>query len=74
MKPQKKPISPQKTAAGKELSVRNKYLRSRIVILILILVLYGILLVDSKTGFIKSWVGDKTIEIPVPKWLKNIIG
>lgn len=55
-------------------NVRNKYLKSRIIIVAIIAILYIILAVDAKTGFIKSLVGDKTLEVPVPRWLKKLIG
>jgi len=62
--PQPKKVTPAST----------KYIRSKIILMGIIIVLGLILVIDSKTGFIKAIVGDGTIRIPIPHWLKKLIG
>jgi hypothetical protein len=68
--------SKQKTPANKPLPIssnkkpillKDRYLRKKIILIILIAVLFFILYLDSQTGFIKKWVGDKTIEFRMKK-------
>jgi hypothetical protein len=55
----KKPIQPPAT--------QRKYLIRKVIVLAIIIILGLILYVDSQTGFIKSLVGEKTIEIKIRK-------
>jgi uncharacterized membrane protein len=51
----------------KPVLLKDKYLRKKIVLIVLIALLFLVLYIDSKTGFIKSIVGDKTIEFRMRK-------
>jgi hypothetical protein len=63
--PANKP-SPQ-SSSKKPVLLKDKYLRKKIILIILIAFLFFILYLDSQTGFIKKWVGEKTIEFRMKK-------
>jgi hypothetical protein len=48
-------------------ATQKKYLIRKVIVLAIIIILGLILYIDSQTGFIKSLVGDKTIEIRIKK-------
>ena len=45
----------------------RRYVKSKVILVVIIAVLALILVIDSKTGFIKKLVGDKTIELRIRK-------
>jgi hypothetical protein len=51
----------------KPVAIRPRYIYKKVVLLVLILLLFLALYIDSKTGFIASLVGDKTIEFRMRK-------
>jgi len=45
----------------------KRYIKSKIITVIIIALLALLLVIDAKTGFIKNLVGDKTIEFRMRK-------
>ncbi len=45
----------------------KRYVSGKAIVVVVIIILFLLLYIDSKTGFIKSMVGDKTFEIRIRK-------